>query len=126
MRKSVHHKNKETRMDNSRYKFRAWHKESKKMYQPIAGLQLWNETVWLKRNLIQTFESVELMQYTGLKDKNGKEIFEGDVVDTGEIGIVKWRKYGFEQEMIFSTGWWVIQEQGEIIGNVWEHPKLII
>jgi hypothetical protein len=67
-----------------------------------------------------------IMQYTGLKDKKGKEIYEGDILRCEyaerEIGIIEYHGNGF----------WIKQPSGtkelphirEIIGNIYENPEL--
>lgn len=67
---------------------------------------------------------VTLMQYTNLKDKNGKEIYEGDIIrqrgnDWGEVFEVP--------EIDFLNGWTklALSEPFEIIGNIYENPKLL-
>jgi len=114
-------------------KFRCWDKKNKVM-------KYWSSIYCLLLPL-EYKESHVLMQYTGLHDKNSKEIYEGDIV-TGytsfeqpndEIewsketpAIVEWHKKmcGF-YPFYLNARWRCDVEEIEVIGNIYENPELI-
>lgn len=82
------------------------------------------------------FDEITLMQSTGLKDKNGKEIFEGDILDyKGRKALVRWHGsyasfiYRFVDELQKrNTEWkplYLAYIKCEIIGNVYENPEFL-
>ena len=92
------------------------------------------------------FDEIELMQYTGLKDKNGKEIYEGDIVKVklykGEeeeyfLGKVEYFGSNFIVDSDNNSDYHVYDLDGfgidfkynledcEVIGNIYENPELL-
>lgn len=81
----------------------------------------------------------EILRPTGLKDKNNKEIYEGDIIEGGYLNpltgdftskryIVKYEKASFIGELIGHSPYgntWLNFIHGEIIGNIYESPELL-
>lgn len=130
-------------------KFRAWDKQSKVMREvEIINFELEEVTCWdwnTHEYIDLSFDEIELIQYTGLNDVNGVEIYTGYIVEysaivpssdpkDGDIGVVKLEDGSFrikplEKNYTFlfpngniknPSGFWTV------IGNIYENPNLEI
>ena len=121
-------------------KFRAWDKIANKMYSPKSfkrrhyGLNYQTDSVELSFSGMEHAEQVLLMQYTGLKDKNGVEIYDGDIAECNyctkhNLQIV----YDAPQFRLKSVGGEAcdnahlirINTWLKVIGNIYENPELL-
>ena len=85
-------------------------------------------------HLCDDFIPATVGQYTGLTDKNGKRIFEGDIVEGGDFneedgyGTVEWHDGAFEINSLFTTATFHENYWGrelEVIGNIHDNPELL-
>jgi len=123
-------------------KFRAWDKQTRnwcELYTVDNAVEWYNR----KHSIFRGFfdRHIILMQYTGLKDKNGKEIYEGDIIDksytnplNGELVIqryiIKWHNGMYKAVFIkdkpyYDRCLWMEYKDTEVIGNVFDNPELL-
>ena len=128
---------------NDRFKFRAWATETKKMYDNVYfdGLEvgIWDDDNDGEYTLIGDMRENSLLQYcillqcTGLNDKNGKLIYEGDIIH-GEYGMA-WEVF-HENSMYYAGGHSgdtyitkilepALSMVSSVIGNIYENPELL-
>ena len=113
-------------------KFRGWDKKEKRFVELDGGnyylVASSHGLVSVRKSGEWDKERYELMQSTGLRDKNGKEIYEGDILqvstpDKGWRGSVSWATRGWR---LNDTDLWRYEISCiEIIGNIYENPELI-
>jgi hypothetical protein len=116
---------------NREIKFRAWNKKTNQ-WQHEMGCDILGEIIllgaWMNGVSIRDLNEIVVMQYTGMKDCNGKEIYEGDLIrhpdfiPSANILPVEFR-YG-----CWCLGAWDCLrthfERGEIAGNIYENPTM--
>ena len=94
---------------------------------------MWKQTGTARQTYAVEVDSIELMQYTGLHDKNGKEIYEGDIVRIDDIvGEYKWVDdfacFAVPTDSIKHNSYIypqrIDEHSMEVIGNIYENPDL--
>ncbi len=120
-------------------RYRAWNKATKEMHEvdDIVSIdfekkQIYVKTLFFNQLNHYVFDAVVLMQSTGLRDKNGKEIFEGDIIDSEDgilSGVVEFRpdlgmfvstliKYNNFERLCN------VADSVHIIGDIYTNPEL--
>ena len=111
--------------------FRAWDKETQSL-RYVLVVDWLNGVVDLDSGLIERqFDEVELMQSTGLVDKAGVQIFEGDIVIlcwSDEVGESHWGKVIIKNPFEYTpeeARYFIHSDEIEVIGNIYENPELL-
>lgn len=131
-------------MGNREIKFRAWSISQNEMLQnvgvhPHLMMDLAGDDDYYKDNkdgrflVCPTFTNYKIMQYTGLKDKNGVEIYEGDIVERIKdklFGVIYYSYDGYFIKVDNSIDarlhdWKCYCDSIEIIGNIYKNPELL-
>ena len=136
-------------------KFRAWDKEYKYMNYKVLVGNVWDtdtkytaHAMWIEPKYVSykkesgwchfdEHSNIELMQYTGLKDKNNVEIFEGDIIRVNKLTYDKNNEFEpFVSKIEFYMGSFHLDTKKmlllsygkdiEVIGNIYENKELLV
>lgn len=120
-------------------RFRAWDKKQKQMLEPLSLFDIWSDGLHAETDAYwgtdeslynDRIETLEFMQYTGLTDKNGKPIYEGDIVqhaDAPELkATITYIDMGFTLTRIGKKApIFIPKHKLEVVGNIHESPELL-
>lgn len=120
-------------------KFRAWDTQNECFLESFGFVRYPDGTLGVNDSTppFNKYGLVVLMQYTGLKDKNGVEIYEGDIVQSKSVdGPLLWQVVWGELDVLtgfdyvpighsFSSVHNRLDENCEVIGNIYENPELL-
>ena len=110
-------------------KFRAWNKQTRRM-EDVRQINFFDSEMLNGNSEWYSLRHTELLQYTGLQDKNGIEIYEGDIVSwkNKDEDTLKYAKVFFEDGAfrLYNTYFELKSyENLAVIGNIYENPKLL-
>ena len=127
----------ERRVMQREIKFRAWDKNQNKIKRVLSVEWLDNMYVSYWNEPYYATDSVLLMQYTGLKDKNGKEIYEGDILTANRFWHTQQTEHVFfvvEYDSTVGCFFAIDKDDNQhfldeisfvIVGNIFENPELV-
>ena len=127
-------------------KFRAW--VDGEMVSPMVVIAEQQEVMFVELSKVTTGHDIKWMQFTGLRDRNGREIYEGDVAEysSGHVNlekasgnyVIRWNKKEACFEGYCSNAWYpdgnrenifyfeeYFNKDIEVIGNIYENPELL-
>jgi len=121
-----------------RIKVRAWDRFKKKMLYgnelDACEVLLNNGKLFFGLDNEKGSYELEVLEFTGLKDKNGKEIYEGDIIKHNYKfgngnGVIEFNppSFGLGDKNGFCNDfkWWSYEKEFEVIGNKFENPELL-